>query len=227
MRADEAILEVGAPLGEILPQGGLRRGSTLHLRGPASHTLMLSLLVAPTQQGMWAAVVGTAHIGLSAAADLGVALERLVLVECPPRSGWSTVLGACIGAFDLVVIAPGQIDVIGDGRRLRARARERGTVLLQLEGSNPVWGEGAETELTITAQRWDGLGVGHGHLSARQVTVETRGRRNGGRGWSTSLWMPDHDGELRPAAKSDDGAYAGADVDRLIEFPASVHGHVS
>lgn len=227
VRADEAIIEVSPPLEALLPLGGLQRGSTLHLKGPASHTLMFSLLVEPTQQGKWAVVVGAADIGLSAAADLGVALERLVLVDQPPRSAWATVLGACIGAFDLVIIAPGSVNSVDGGRRLRARVRERGTVLLQLDGSSPVWGEGAETELTVTSQRWDGLGVGHGHLSARQVTVATRSRRSGARRWVTSLWMPDQDGVLRSVTENADDVYAGADVDRLLELEAPFREHVS
>jgi hypothetical protein len=231
VRADEAIIEVSKPLEAMLPHGGLQRGATLHLNGPASYSLMLSLLAVPTRQGKWAVVVGDGDVGLSAAADLGVALERLVLVEQPPRSAFLTVLGACIGAFDLVVIDPGRLNEVGGGRRLRARARERGTVLVQLGGTKPVWGEGAEIELTATTQRWDGLGVGHGHLSARQVNVATQGRRNGARGWTTSLWMPDHDGELRSVTEDPNGAHAGADVDRLVECSTSInampiHEHV-
>ena len=46
------------------------------------------------------ALVGLPAVGLAAAAEAGVALERLVVVERPPPEHWATVVGALVGAFD-------------------------------------------------------------------------------------------------------------------------------
>src|SRR5205807_10166548 len=58
--AGERRLAVPGPLGEILPGGGLQRGSVVRVDGaPGSGatTLVLSLLAAATAAGEWAAVV--------------------------------------------------------------------------------------------------------------------------------------------------------------------------
>ncbi|HYZ09141.1 MAG TPA: hypothetical protein VE709_11300, partial [Pseudonocardiaceae bacterium] len=76
---------VHAPLAPLLPGGGLRRGSVVAVRG--STALLLALLAAATTQGAWAAVVGIGDLGVLAAAEAGVAVQRLVLVPAPGEPG--------------------------------------------------------------------------------------------------------------------------------------------
>ncbi len=72
---------VAAPLAPLLPGGGLRRGSVVAVHG--STALLLALLAAATAQGVWAAVVGVGDLGVLAAAEAGVAVQRLALVPAP------------------------------------------------------------------------------------------------------------------------------------------------
>ena len=79
---------------------------------------------------------------------------------------------------DVVVVGSGAGVRAADARRLTARARERGAVLMVLEGgaTSPVWPDAVDLRWRVTAARWDGLGEGHGHLATRQVEVEVVGR---------------------------------------------------
>lgn len=97
------VLPVRAELAELLPQRGLRRGSTVVVRGSTS--VLLALLAAATEAGSWAAVVGMPELGLLAAAELGVVVRRLALV---PRPGaeLGAVVAALLDGLDLVVVAP-------------------------------------------------------------------------------------------------------------------------
>jgi hypothetical protein len=103
VRAGERPLPVLAALEPLLPPGGLRRGSAVAVRGSAS--LLLALLAGPSQEGAWCAVVGLPALGLVAAAEIGVALERLALVP-DPGPDWAAVAGALLDAVDVVVVAP-------------------------------------------------------------------------------------------------------------------------
>jgi hypothetical protein len=134
-------------------------------------------------------------LGLVAAAELGVALERLALVADPGAATWGSVVAALVDAFDVVLVRPGGRVRSADGRRLTARARERGAVLLRV-GTAGGWQEGADVRLAVAHGAWEGLGEGHGHLRARQVEVVVDGRRAAGRERRVRLWLPSADGAV-------------------------------
>jgi hypothetical protein len=50
--------------------------------------------------------------------------------------------------------------------------------------------------LSLSASRWTGIGEGHGHLAARQVTV-TVSSRLGEPPRSARLWLPDPEQKFR------------------------------
>lgn len=178
-----AMLPVLPALEELLPGGGLRRGSTVAVTGGPS--LALALLAGPSAAGSWCAAVGLPSLGLVAAAELGVVLARLALVPEPGRE-WASVVATMVDALDLVLVAPPARGVVpADARRLAGRCRERGTVLVV---SGP-W-EGAEVRLDVAEHRWEGLGQGHGHLRARRVTVVAEGRGAAARPRRAWLWLP-------------------------------------
>lgn len=180
-RVSGRMLPVREELRELLPAGGLRRGGTVAVRGSSS--LLLALLAEATATGSWAAAVGMPDLGLAAARELGVEIARLALV---PRPGaeFASVTAALIDGVDLVAVAPGSTSP-SVARRLSARARHRGAVLLSL-GSWP----GAELELEVTGTRWQGLGGGAGHLSARWTDVRVTGRGAAARPRSAGLMLP-------------------------------------
>ncbi len=194
--AGERLLPVLAPLEALFPAGGLKRGSVVTVTGSTS--LALSLLAAASAQGSWCGAVGLPSLGLAAAAELGVVLERFPLVPWPGRAsgagGWAWVVAALVDALDVVLARPPSPVKAADARRLTARARERGAVLVV---SGTGWPEAAEVQLTVASSTWDGLGQGHGRLRGRRVEVVAGGRGAAARERRVSLWLPHPEGGIR------------------------------
>jgi hypothetical protein len=169
------VLPVLPELSGLLPGRGLRRGSTVAVAagrpGVSGHTtLMLALLAAASRAGSWCAVVGVPALGALAAAEFGIALDRLALVPNPGPE-WPTVVAALIDGVDVVVVAaPGAVSASVAGR-LAARARQRGAVL-------------------VPYGAWEGLGRGRGRLRRRRVTVAARGRGAAARPKEVTVWLP-------------------------------------
>jgi hypothetical protein len=184
-------LPVLPALEPLFPAGGLRRGSAVAVRGSAS--LLLALLAGPSGRGAWCGVVGVPGLGLAAAAEAGIALERLALVPDPGRD-WAAVAAALLDAMEVVVVAPRGRVPDADARRLAARARQRGAVLVPF---GPVPWPGAELRLSLVDGIWEGLGDGSGRLRSRRVVVRGDGRGSAARGHELALWLPGPDGQIR------------------------------
>ncbi len=184
-------LPVLPALEPLFPAGGLRRGSAVAVRGSAS--LLLALLAGPSDRGAWCGVVGVPGLGLAAAAEAGIALERLALVPDPGRD-WAAVAAALLDAMEVVVVAPRGRVPDADARRLAARARQRGAVLVPF---GPVPWPGAELRLSLVDGVWEGLGDGSGRLRSRRVVVRGDGRGSAARGHELALWLPAPDGQIR------------------------------
>lgn len=186
----------------LIPGAGLRRGSTLSVDGPAATSLALATAAAASQDGAWVAAVGFPSLGLLAAAELGVALERFVLVASPDTAPgpdnetttWAAAVAALVDAFEVVLVQTTDPVRSRDARRLAARARERGAVVVQVGSRH--WPEGADVSFEVIGATWEGLGTGHGHLRARKVTVLGGGRREAARPREVELWLPSIDGEV-------------------------------
>lgn len=169
---DRPPLAVPPALTPLLPDG-LRRGSTTAVLGSTS--LVLAMVAAAcTAREAWAAVVGQPSLGLLAAAQTGVALERLAVVPQPGVDA-PTVVAALLDGIDVVVVGPGAHLADADRRRLMARARDRGSVLL----ATAPW-PGAGTVLTVEGGRWTGVGEGDGRLRAHELHVTRTGRGSAG-----------------------------------------------
>jgi hypothetical protein len=185
-----ALLPVAGPLVPLLPAGGLRRGTTVAVAaGPASTSLLLALLAEASAAGAWVGVVGRPELGLVAAAEAGVRLDRLALVPHPGRD-LVAVTAALVDGLDLVAVAGAERAGVraAERQRLAARARQRGAVLLPL-GSWP----GADTELSCTRAEWLGLGTGAdggGRLCTCEVQVRSRGRGSAPGGRHARLLLP-------------------------------------
>jgi len=201
--AGERLLPVLPALEALFPAGGLRRGSVVSVAGSTS--LALSLLAAASAQGSWCAGVGLPSLGLAAAAELGVVLERFPLVASPGRAsgagGWGWVVAALVDAFDVVLARPPAYVKAADARRLTARTRERGAVLVVTGGGG--WPEPAEVQLTVASSMWEGVGQGHGRLRGRRVEVVAGGRGAAARERRMSLWLPHPDGAIAPCTNDE------------------------
>ena len=179
--AGERRLAVPGPLGEILPGGGLQRGSVVRVEGPAGSgatSLLLTLLAAATAAGEWAAVVdGDGVFGGLAAAEAGVALDRLAVVRAVPAALYGRVVATLLDGVTVVGATIPRGFRRADARRLEARARERAAVLVAA-GS---WPGEAALRLRAEHSSWSGLGGGEGLLGQRVLRVAVSGRGAAGR----------------------------------------------
>jgi len=191
--AAERLLPVVPALRPLLPGRGLRRGTTVTVSRSAA--LALALVAGASAAGSWMAAVGLPDLGIVAAAETGIALERLALVPAPGARAWPAVVAALLDAVDVVLVrSPARLPA-AQARRLAARARERGAVLVPL---GP-WPEPADLRLAVITSAWTGLGQGHGTLRARQVEVLVTGRGPATRERRVHLWLPSADGTIVPA----------------------------
>jgi len=192
----DRVLPVLPELRYLLPAGGLRRGSTVAVT-PGHTSVLLALLVAASAAGSWCAVVGMPALGAMAAAELGIALDRLALVPHPGPE-WPTVVGALLDGLDLVVAAPpGPVSAALSGR-LAARARQRGSVLVPYAR----W-TGADVVLDSPGGGWEGLDRGHGRLRRRYLTITAHGRGAAARSREVTVWLPGNLGRLTAAAPTE------------------------
>ncbi|HEX2273379.1 MAG TPA: hypothetical protein VHG90_05865 [Acidimicrobiales bacterium] len=198
--AGERLLPVLPALRPLLPEGGLRRGSVMAVGGSTS--LALALVAAASAAGSWCAAVGVGRppVGPRAAAELGVVLERFPLVAAAPgatRGGWAWAVAALLDAVDVVVAwLPPRLRP-ADARRLAARGRERGSVLVVVGAER--WPEVVDVRLALVASSWEGVGDGHGRLLARRVDVVATGRGAAARQRRAALWLPAAGGGVAPA----------------------------
>jgi hypothetical protein len=209
--ADERLLPVVSALQPLLPGQGLRRGTTVAVGRSAA--LALALVAGASAAGSWVAAVGLPDLGIVAAAETGIALERLALVPAPGPRAWPTVVAALLDAVDVVLVrAPVGLPA-AQARRLAARARERGAVLIPLGA----WSEPADLRLAVTSSAWVGLGQGHGSLQARQAEVVVAGRGAASRERRVLLWLPSPDGTIAPAAPPGGVDSPGAPLPRFAD----------
>jgi hypothetical protein len=190
-------LPVADPLAGLLSDGGLRKGSTVSVG--SSTALLLALTATASKAGAWCALVGMPDVGLVAADEAGIVLERLAMVP-DPGAELVAVTSALVDGLEVVVVGEGRARRFapGDRQRLAARARESAAVLIAHGGGWP--GADLTLDLAPRAGRWEGLcGVGLGRFRARQVVVRVGGRGRAGRGRVGAVLLPGPDGSLASA----------------------------
>ena len=182
-------LAVADDVRELLPDSGLVRGRIVRCSGDAGLSLALSLCSLATQQGSWLGVVGVEHLGLLAAVEHGVALERTVLVHPPKTSReWSITVAAAIEGLDLLIVAVPERLSVNDARRVQTRLQSRRAVMIivdntvlsqsrSMNGSNEAQQFLADVVLDTKTKSWSGVDKGAGYLQHRDVRIRVRGRR--------------------------------------------------
>ena len=202
------ILPVAPPLGDLFPDGSLRRGTTIVVSGPGGVTdvdrvadgsvsLALALVTAASTAGSWCALVGLDGLGAVAAHEAGIDLARLAVIP-RPDAAWAEATAALIDGMDLVVLCPPFPPRPAMARRLVARARERRSVLVVVPG-RAGWPDPPDLRLSIGETHWDGAGTGEGFLSRRSMTVTATGRRSAARPRRRRLWLPSATGAMADA----------------------------
>jgi hypothetical protein len=154
-------------LAPLLP-GGLPSGGILTVQGSAS--LLLALLATTSRDGAWVAFVGAPAVGMLAAADVGISLERTAVVPDPGPDA-PAVLAALLDGMDVLVVGPRAALADADRRRLAARTRQRDAVLVTTER----W-PGAHVVLDARGGAWSGADAGAGWLRRRTLSVLRTGR---------------------------------------------------
>lgn len=174
--AADQLLAVPGALQPLFAGGGLPRGSSVGFTGAGSWSVALALAASALGVGGWLAVLGVEELGLVAAAELGVRLDRVLVVSSVASAQLGLVAATLMEAVDVIALHPRSMVSTRDARRLTARARERGTVLFHLDGGRH-WPEALDLSVTVAPSRCEGIGEGHGHLQIRQLEVATTGRR--------------------------------------------------
>jgi Zn-dependent alcohol dehydrogenase len=201
--ADDRVLAISDPLRLLLPDG-VRRGSIVAVAGSTALALAVTAGVAAATEG-WVGGVGWERMGLMATHELGVPWERLVVVAAPEdQKVWALAVSVLVDAFDVVVVQPTVAVGAMTAKRLAARARERGTVMIIVSGpERRRWPMPPDVVLRVLDRSWEGLGHGHGYLRARWVVVEATGRGRLSRPRQARVWLPAIDGALAVDAMTD------------------------
>jgi hypothetical protein len=194
--SSDGILPVLPALRELLPAGGLQRGSVA-AAGRWS-LLCLALAAEASAAGSWCAVAGLPQAGVAAAADAGLDPGRMLLVS-EPGPGWPQVVASLLDGCELVLLRPPEHPSAQVRRRVEATVRRFGSVLV-VAGD---WA-GAQVRLLVTDQEWAGIGTGHGRLRARRARVVADGRGASARPRARWLWLPAPDGSVAVADQAGD-----------------------
>ncbi len=188
---EPAVLPVATPLAAALPRGGLARGSVVSVLGQGATSLLFTLLAGPV--GCWSALVGMPGLGLRAAAELRMDLDRVAIIP-DPGADVLQVVSILIDGVDLIAVTlPASARPTPSRQRvICGRLRQRGGVLL-VAGPWP----GADLVLTARWAGWHGLGRGHGRLRDRELVVQVGGRRAAGRVAAVELLLQADRDEVR------------------------------
>ena len=199
--AKERMLPIVDALEPLLGEG-LVRGSILGCRGGAAVSVALASAAGASAAGSWLAVAGLPSLGLRAASEVGIALERLVMIADPSmreaqltESAWVNMMSAMIDGFDLIVVRSPVVSNAATVRRLQTRLHVRGAVLVVVGDPGPF-----SCDVVIAGQSggWEGLGHGSGRLLRRRLTLTASGRRLP-RERRVDVWLPGATGGIEIA----------------------------
>ena len=188
--AREQMLPVAGHVTKLFSEGGLVRGRVLSCRGMAATSASLDLVAAAVAAGSWLAVIDVPTLGLDAASELGVPLERIVAIDtslggkttaanvAERAARWADVVAAAADGFEVMLTrVPAEVTA-STVRKVATRLQQRGVVMLVLGDPGPLVCDGV---IDTIDQVWSGVGAGWGHLQQRTVDMSASGRRVPGR----------------------------------------------
>jgi len=178
-----APLPIAPSFAPLFADGGLVRGRTVACTGDAALSTALALSASATRLGSWLAVIGVPQLGVGAAIEAGVAIERIVLAQ-PPRASreWVATVAALVEGFDVLIVAPPAALSAHDARRLQTRVAARQSVLMVVHLPSPLAAcapqvFGADLDVRADTVTWSGIEQGGSHITQRMVHVRVSGRR--------------------------------------------------
>lgn len=164
------MLPVPPPIGELLPRGGLTRGTVVSVSG--ANSVLIGLLASVTAAGGHAAVIGLPNLGLLAATEQGADLSRIALIP-EPRDSAVEVAAILLDAIDLVILGlSGAAVTPSRARAVVARARSKGNILVVTQGQ---W-DGPDLRIESTVAGYTGISEGRGRVTSVQLDVEAAGK---------------------------------------------------
>ena len=174
-QVDKELLPIPVPLAQIMPGGGLARGSVVAVDGARS--VLVAIIAEITAAGGYVAVVGQPHLSLHAAAEMGADLSHIAVVNgSPAQFDPVEVAAVLLDGLDLVVVGLGGVSVPPSrSRAVMARARAKGSTLMVTDGR---W-SGVQASLTAQVADYRHLpfrSVGHGRIAGLSLSVQARGR---------------------------------------------------
>ncbi len=178
----ERTLPTSPECADLFAEGALVRGRVLSCTGAASTTVALRLVAAAVKAGGWMAVIDVPMLGLDAASELGIALERVVSITTSNGADagevdaevWADVVAAAADGFEVLVTRVPAGIRLATARRVATRLQQRGVVLVVLGDPGALVCDGV---VDSGGQVWGGVGAGWGRLEHRSVEVTATGRR--------------------------------------------------
>jgi len=162
---DSSVFPMDSALVSLFPKGGLCKGSSYSLDSSAS--LLWSLVAESTKQGIWCAIIGIPDLGIGIAKEVGVNINRVVLIPSPGPK-WMAVLGDLIETVGICVLgsfsAPGATQL----STLHSRLRNHKTSLLV----RATW-PNSKTSFAVTHQ-WSGVRSGEGLLQTHHLHITAK-----------------------------------------------------
>ena len=163
-------IPVAPALASLLPSSGLERGGVYACAGDAPMSLLFSLVATATSVGSWLAFVDVPRMGLMAAHEYGMALQRVMCVNSGGHTqSYAQVVGALVDGVDLVVVSSPTCSA-AEARRIVARAKASGSVLIILGRAGQF---SPDVVLSSSTTEWHF----HTHASSRTMSVQAHGRR--------------------------------------------------
>lgn len=172
-RLPERRLPTLAGLRPLLPGAAIHGGAAYSVCG--SWQLALSFLSAASSAGAWCGIIGCPAFGAEAAAALGIALDRCVLIPEPGPDA-AALAGTLSEVLTITLLHAPAHTRAGVTERIAARLREHGSALIVTSA----W-PGSSASLRVTESHWEGLEQGFGSLRTRELTVATRSTRGAAR----------------------------------------------
>lgn len=167
VKLPERSLPTHPALRPLLPGASIRAGASYAVHG--SWQLALAFLTEASQAGSWCSIIGCPAFGAEAAARLGIALDRCVLLPHPGDDAFA-LAGALSEVTQVTLLAVPDRAPAGAAERLSARLREHGSALVV---SNSEWPRPAAS-LSVTGSHWEGLDAGFGALRTHTIDITAR-----------------------------------------------------
>jgi len=164
------MLPVPAPIADLLPRGGLARGTVVSVDGAAS--VLIGLLATVTTAGGHVAVIGMPGLGLLAFHEQGGDLKKVALVPQPKEAAVECA-AILLDGFDVIVLGlSGAAVTPSRGRAIAARARSKGSILIVTEGK---W-DGPDLRISSRVAGYTGLSQGRGRVTGIRLDVAAAGK---------------------------------------------------